>query len=48
MTPTKNSPKKAALQAGSIKAQRRQFRSREERLAAGKALRDDLPRESHA
>lgn len=36
---TKNSPKKAASECGSAKAQRPKFRSRGERLAAGKALR---------
>ena len=48
MTTTRNSPETAVPKGGSPTAQRAQFRSREERLAAGKALRDDLPRESHA
>jgi uncharacterized protein (DUF2252 family) len=39
---------KWASEGGSGKAQRQQFRSREECLAAGKALRETLPRSSHA
>jgi hypothetical protein len=48
MTATKNSPKKAASEGGLAKAQLPKFHSRDERLAAGKALRDIFPRASHA
>ena len=48
MTKTRKNPKKTASEVGSAKAQRPKFRSRGERLAAGKALRETVPRESHA
>jgi uncharacterized protein (DUF2252 family) len=48
MTPAKKIPEKAASEGGSAQAPRPDFLSRGERLAAGKALRETLPRERHA
>lgn len=48
MTATKTIPRKAASKGGSAQAPRPDFLSRAERLAAGKALRETLPRERHA
>jgi len=48
MTATKKIPRKAASKGGSAQAPRPDFLSRAERLAAGKALRETLPRERHA
>jgi uncharacterized protein (DUF2252 family) len=48
MTTTKKTPRKAAPEGGSAKAQPPEFRSRGECLAAGKALRETFPRERHA
>lgn len=48
MTTTTNNPKKAVSEGGSATAPHTKFPSREERLAAGKALRASVPRTSHA
>jgi uncharacterized protein (DUF2252 family) len=47
MTKNKKAPKKAA-KGGSGEARIPEFQSRDERVAAGKTLRDALPREHHA
>ena len=43
----KRTPRKAAPKGGTAKAQGAEFLSREQRLVAGNALRDTLPRNSH-
>jgi hypothetical protein len=48
MPTTKKTPKKAPSKGESAKAPLPAFRSRDQRLAAGMALRDSLPRKSHA
>lgn len=48
MATTKKTPKKATSEDESAETQRPEFRSREECLAADKALRAILPRERHA
>jgi uncharacterized protein (DUF2252 family) len=48
MPTTKNNPKKAVSDGGLATAPQPNFPSREERLAAGKALRKSVPRTSHA
>ena len=48
MTANENKTSKAASEPGSAGVQRQQFRSREDCLAAGKALRESVPRSSHA
>lgn len=47
MTTTKETPKKKASNGKSAKAQAPEFRSRDECVTAGKALRETLPREHH-
>ena len=47
-TTTKKDTKKTVSKAKSAKTQHVEFRSREERLVAGRALRDHSPRKSHA
>jgi uncharacterized protein (DUF2252 family) len=48
MTTAKKNPKKTVPKVKSAEAPRAEFRSREERLVAGRALRDHLPRKIHA
>ncbi len=48
VTATQKPPRETASEGGSGKAPRPDFRSREQRLDAGKALRETLPRERHA
>ena len=44
----KSIPKEATIEENNAEKKQAVFRSRDERLAAGKALRDTVPRESHA
>jgi len=48
MVTTRKTPKKATSKGESAQAALPEFRSRDERLAAGIALRDSVPRKSHA
>lgn len=48
MAKTQKNPKKTASEEASTEAPRPEFRSREERLSLGKALRDSVPRKNHA